>query len=385
MDLEEIRMQRYFRYVCGALILFCVSSLVLGIASGGIAGIVWRAGEGLYAATSDPVLHFIIRVIEIPLAGVLFAGHLAGLIAFLAFACVLFIPWLVVLMFVKLASLSVTGAIIVFIIVASVLASVVRKYWKDIAEGIAWLTLLLESVWRWFNPASPYDGSRRGAALSTLQERNISMSDRFKPSRPNPPDDDDALVSNAFTTPSSVPTTLLSAFRSRIQSDATTEAVKSKTKMVNSVIDLGRAHLSGHELQTDWNNRELKRDEKTIEQKISLYSAEDKLAEVLAKREEKAQLPRNPTDRLFEAEYKPTVTNAHKAKVHDARSRAEALIEASRIAFELEEQIDAGPGTPEQKADLKRKVRIQMEADQVREEKPRQKASASAYADEHED
>ena len=173
---------------------------------------------------------------------------------------------------------------------------------------------------------------------------------------------------------------MISALTDGIKAQMTAKAIKSEAEMVASATHLRRAYTDGHDAQTDWENRDLTREEKTTRKKTDVEKAALELDEVKAKRAYEAKLPRNETDREFEERLKPSVRNEDRTKVYQANSRAEAMIEAAQAAFELEAKIDKGPGTPDQKAELKRKVRQTLDA--TFEEPKAKAASSSPYADE---
>ncbi len=342
---------------------------------------IWSWLYQVSANVSEPITHNVVRTLLYLSVPVFLVSYCIVALVFLAIICLLFVPYLIVLLGVKIAAISLVGALIVLLVAGIGLAALLQKHWPTIVVALAWVIELFAELWKWIMPAQQTRYKSQSAAAVITEIGETVMPRRFK----NGLDGRIEHVTGPndhFTPPT--PDTVLGAFRHDIRSKATSKAYNSETEMVNSAINLGRAHLNGHDLQTDWMNRDKQREEKTTRQDIRLSEAKAQLNKLEATQAEDAKLPINKIDRLFQAEYKPSVRNEQLAQLHKAKSRAEARIKAARIKFELEAEIDKGPGTPQQKADLKREVGREL-AECFTEDKPKEKhASASPYADEHE-
>lgn len=348
---------------------------------------VWAWFDHFSSNVSEPITHAVLRVLLYLSIPVFWIGIFCSALLMLVIICILFIPYLIVLMGLKIASISLVGGLIVFVVTGIGLAALLRKHWTAIVLALAWLIELFAGFWKLMQlPAEETNGHPANARTS--EKGDMSMPRRSEPP-PHVKDrvarKDNALAENVqFEIPE--PETVFAAFRQEIRANATAKAYKSKAEMVNSVIELQRAEINAHDAQTDWLNKDMRRGEKTLQQEINVVKAEDTLDELLAKREEKAKLPRNPTDLFFETEIKPTITNAHLTKLHEAKSKAEAAIKVARAKFELKEEIDKGPGTPEEKEDLKKEIESLFAGCLDHKEQVKQTAaSASPYADEHDD
>lgn len=144
----------------------------------------WFPFDKLSAAAShisDPVFGAILQFIFFVCGAVLSIGILVGLLISLA---ILISLWLIGVCFqglVGLASVSITGALIVLIFVGIALAVLVTKYSAAILEGLAWLNLTL----RWlvaFRESSGYPAQSQALTFAAASEGGLIVPD--KPDKP---------------------------------------------------------------------------------------------------------------------------------------------------------------------------------------------------------
>jgi hypothetical protein len=257
---------------------------------------------------------------------------------------------------------SLLGSILLYCVIGLMIAVGLRRHWPAVMEGVAWILVGVEGIWKLFVPqripAMAYASARAGNQFRSQGEFAMARNH----------DDDSVEIQKALpheTVLSSIPTRpvgILNAFTHKIKSQATARALKERAEMIRSANEVARETLTSHELETKGIIAPDKRQVAMTQQELEVLQKKDELADYKAQRAEKVKQPTNPIEREYETQYKPLQAGELRKPLHDATTRAQMMLQAAAERKKLEMEIDANTFySPEEKAALKQKIRKQFQ------------------------
>jgi hypothetical protein len=358
-----------YRVVCililsyAAICLTTTASALFRLSKGalfGYAGGFWFTFDA-WAHSSDVVLNIFLRTISISLAIVFVPGILCSWIVWLIILLVLLIIGFLFGLAVKLASISLTGAIIVYVAVAIIMAALLRKHWEAIIEAIAWSLAALKGIWHLIVPDFTQSSS------TALQPAGGTVSvrrSRFDPDQVLPPD---------IKSPANIGDRLrqgLPNFTGRSQRKNVIAAkldeinTKATTKALQAEADLLHTENMVYGYETEKGLREWKRGEQTANQFLNTQKAVDAMADYESDRAKKAQTQnQNPIDQEYAEQAIPIMRGKISKPVDELEMAVQREIEAAKRMKKQFQEIDANADfTPEEKELYKKRIRKRYES-----------------------
>jgi hypothetical protein len=311
---------------------------------------------------TDAVLRSILIVLDYLLIVLFIPGVIASLLFLIVFIGAFLLLGAVFAWLVKLAQISLTGAIIVYSIVGITIAALLRKHWEAVFEAIAWGIVFLKGVLHLFVPepayaSAGYPFNKKRLSGNKKQHRTgaggVMMSRGSNDSEVLPPDDDadlelDSLLDSSIGKRQS----FLKATIHKFEAAASAKAYSAQAEKEEAVNRLIQKGLDRFHIKTQVFNRSWKRREDTAGQQLNTMMTEDKLKAYQQRQEQEAGLPKNPDDRYFENVLKPKIKNTPQAAAYKAVSRAQTIFEAGQKEHELIQKVVASDLPEDRKQEI---------------------------------
>jgi hypothetical protein len=307
-------------------------------------------------STTDAVLRPILIVTDWLLIFLFFPGVIASFLFLVVFLGAFLLIGAVFGWLVQLSYVSLTGAIIVYVIIGVVFTGLLRKYWGAIFEFIAWAMVGIHGLWRLMFPVRASAYASQGGALMSRSRKDFDLT---PPRESTPVNSGNPL---GFSAKLTRPMGIFSAKKHKIEAEATAKAIEAEANMVAAVSRRDREGLNHFHLETEIGTRYMKRDEDVATQELKTEQAQDNLNDYKETRRQEARLPKNEKDRHFETVVKPEIKNVPQAKLYQAENRAETRVKAALKKHELKQEVDASNLPPEEKANLKKQIDEEYEA-----------------------
>jgi hypothetical protein len=377
--------------------ILCLTSVLTGMAFGHAhggppVGYLWTLLEyfdHFAHSRTDAVLRPILIVLDYLLIVLFIPGVIASLLFLIVFIGAFLLLGAVFAWLVKLAQISLTGAIIVYSIVGITIAALLRKHWEAIMEAMVWVTIFSKGVWHMVlpvrEPAYATGGhrfssgrmgdrsSKSGTGTHPYREGGSLMS-RSKNDPEVLPPQKSAVVNSE--SPSGIsayisrPMGFFTAKKHKIEAEAAAEAIDAETKVVTSKNRFDNENIESFHIETRQQNLGMERDEKTANQALKTQQAIDNFNGYRQERARKEQLPTNEKDLYLETVLKPEIKNALRASQYRATSRAEAMYEAALKKHELKQEVRKSKLSKSDKNDLYERINKEFDAMFAGEKKP---------------
>jgi hypothetical protein len=313
-------------------------------------------------SVTNPSLSEALVLIDYLLIAVFGAGMLASFLLLMLLMFALVVLKYAVVSIHQATGGSLTESLVIYSVIGLTLVILLRWHWPAVMEGIAWIIVWMEGIWRLFVPqripAMAYASARAGNRFRSQGEFAMARKD----------DDESVEIQRALqgeTVLSSIPTRpvgILNALTHKIKSQATAKALKERAEMIRSANEVARETLTSHELETSGINAPDKRKVAMTQQDLDVLKKQNELADYQAERAEKAKQPSNLIEREYETQYMPLQAGELRKPLHDAKTRAHMMLEAAAERKKLEMEIDQNSFySPEEKAALKQKIRKQFQ------------------------